>query len=113
MKQSLFTKHRKLRLRKDRKQGLISIGWWKYFLNPLEDRQGKRTDIVEIFPPSDRGKTRDKVAEKVGFGSGRTYDKAKKVWDSAKDGAPEAKKEVKPVNDIDLNAVLDGWNDSV
>jgi len=28
--------------------------------------------------------TRDKVAAAVGLGSGRTYDKAKKVWEAAK-----------------------------
>lgn len=35
-----------------------------------KQRQGTRTDIVETFPPSDQGKTRDKVAEQVGIGSG-------------------------------------------
>jgi hypothetical protein len=39
-------------------------------------RQGARTDIVETLPPSDFGKTRDKVAAATGIGSGRTYDKA-------------------------------------
>jgi ParB-like chromosome segregation protein Spo0J len=38
------------------------------------------TTMVENFPPSlDGGKVRDKVAERVGFGSGRTYEKAAKV----------------------------------
>jgi N6-adenosine-specific RNA methylase IME4/ParB-like chromosome segregation protein Spo0J len=34
----------------------------------------------------DKGQTRDKVAEAVGLGSGRTYDKAAKVWEAAKEG---------------------------
>ena len=34
----------------------------------------------------DKGQTRDKVAEAVGIGSGRTYDKASKVWEAAKEG---------------------------
>jgi len=35
---------------------------------------------------SDKGETRDKVAVAVGLGSGRTYDKAAKVWEAAKEG---------------------------
>jgi N6-adenosine-specific RNA methylase IME4 len=35
---------------------------------------------------SDKGETRDKVAAAVGLGSGRTYDKAAKVWEAAKEG---------------------------
>lgn len=31
-----------------------------------------------------KGETRDKVASKIGIGTGRTYDKAKKVWEAAK-----------------------------
>ena len=57
-------------------------------------RQGTRTDIVETFPPSEQGKTRDKVAEQVGLGSGRTYDKAKLVWGQAKEGNEKAREYV-------------------
>jgi len=38
---------------------------------------------VENFPPSlkeEKGKVRDIVAQKVGFGSGKQYEKAKKVY---------------------------------
>lgn len=37
-----------------------------------------------------QGQTRDKVAEQVGIGSGRTYDKAKQVWEAAKQGNENA-----------------------
>ncbi len=46
--------------------------------------KGKRP--VETFPQGEKGKTRDKVAEAIGIGSGRTYDKAVKVWEAAKQG---------------------------
>ena len=42
-------------------------------------RQGSRTDIVENFPPSEMGKTRDVVAKQVGIGSGKTLESAKIV----------------------------------
>lgn len=53
----------------------------------------KKSSVVEILPPpnEDKGKTRDKVAEKLGM-SGRTYDKAEKVWQAAKQGDEVAKK---------------------
>jgi len=66
-------------------------------------RQGTRTDIVENSaqggeePSSadeDFGKTRDKVAETVGIGSGRTYEMAKTVWDAAQEGDTVAQHEV-------------------
>lgn len=63
-----------------------------------KQRQGTRTDIVETFPPSDQGKTRDKVAEQVGLGSGRTYDKAKKVWEAAQQGDEKAKEYVEKID---------------
>lgn len=47
-------------------------------------------ETVETLPPSQ--KTRDKVASAVGLGSGRTYDKAAKVWEAAKKGDETAKK---------------------
>ncbi|MCM0758501.1 hypothetical protein M7775_07945 [Sporomusa sphaeroides DSM 2875] len=49
-----------------------------------KERQGTRTDIVEMFPPSqDQGKTRDIVAEQSGFGSGKTFEKAKFISENA------------------------------
>lgn len=67
-------------------------------------RQGTRTDLVENSPRSDDGsqsgssstfgKTRDRVGKKADIGSGRTYEKAKEVWDAAKDGDTVAQHEV-------------------
>lgn len=66
-----------------------------------QERQGTRTDIVENSPSSadsstdkEYGKTRDKVADETGFGSGRTFDKAKTVWKAAQDGDTVAQHEV-------------------
>ena len=53
---------------------------------------GKRnSDLEEMLPQGDgttrrAPQTRDKVAAAVGLGSGRTYDKAAKVWEAAKEG---------------------------
>jgi ParB family transcriptional regulator, chromosome partitioning protein len=41
--------------------------------------KGNQFGGKEIFPDHQKGQTRDKVAEQVGFGSGRTYERAKKV----------------------------------
>jgi len=38
-----------------------------------------------------KGKTRDKVAKAIGIGSGRTYDKAAKVWNATAETAPARK----------------------
>lgn len=46
----------------------------------------------------DKGQTRDKVAEAVGLGSGRTYETAKKVWEAAKKGDETAKKLVEELD---------------
>ena len=45
------------------------------------ERQGERTDlnIQENFPGSETGQARDKVAQAVGLGSGRQYEKAKYI----------------------------------
>lgn len=43
----------------------------------------KTGETVATLPPS---KTRDKVAEAIGIGKGRTYNKATKVWEAAKEG---------------------------
>jgi len=48
-------------------------------------RQGTRNDIVATLPQSDQAKSRDIVAEKVGM-SGRTFDKARTIWEKAKEG---------------------------
>lgn len=38
-----------------------------------KERQGSRTDIVETLPPSDTGKARDKIGEKVGVSEAKTH----------------------------------------
>lgn len=44
----------------------------------LGNRQGQRTNkLQEIFPEVDKGQSRDLVAERVGMGSGKTYEAAK------------------------------------
>jgi hypothetical protein len=45
----------------------------------------------EIFPYPQKGQTRDKVAKAIGIGSGRTYDKAAKVWNATAETAPARK----------------------
>lgn len=47
--------------------------------------------VREMFPEPSKGRARDKVAEKIGIGSGKTFDKAAKVWDAAKQGDEKAK----------------------
>lgn len=70
-------------------------------------RQGKRTDIEENLPQgegintettSEFGRTRDKVGEEVGIGSGRTYSKAKRVWEAAENGDTVAQHEVSRID---------------
>jgi ParB family transcriptional regulator, chromosome partitioning protein len=47
-------------------------------------------------------RARDKIAEQVGFGSGKTYESAKKVWDSAKDGDETAKELMKKLTNKNM-----------
>lgn len=67
-------------------------------------RQGARSDlpqnknIVANLPPSEVGKTREKVAKQTGIGSARTYDTAKKLWTKAKEGDEVAAKLVEAVD---------------
>jgi len=49
---------------------------------------------ISTTQQSEKGKTRDKVAQAIGLGSGRTYEKAAKVWEAAKQGDETAKKVV-------------------
>jgi len=62
-----------------------------------KERQGTRTDIVAILPRSEIGKTRDKVAEKVGM-KPRTFDKARTIWEKAKQGNATATTLVKKID---------------
>ncbi|WP_424008709.1 ParB N-terminal domain-containing protein [Haloferax denitrificans] len=76
-----------------------------------KDRQGDRTDLRENFPEGEKpeyGRTRDKVASKIGIGSGRTYEKGRAVWDAAKTGDPVAKHEVARL-DRDTGSVDGAW----
>jgi hypothetical protein len=45
---------------------------------------GKSVEPSGNISLGSKGQSRDKVAAAVGLGSGRTYDKAKKVWEAAK-----------------------------
>ena len=70
-----------------------------------KERQGERTDLVDEFPQGADGrgggeanKSRDEIAEKVGIGSGRTYDKARTVWDAANDGDETAQEQVEKID---------------
>lgn len=73
-----------------------------------QERQGERTDLVEnqsqgveSKTDTEYGKTREKVAEEVGIGSGRTYDKARKVWEAAQNGDTVAQHEVERIDNDD------------
>ena len=58
-------------------------------------RPKKELDLKESFPKGikdtkkEKGQTRDSVAKDVGFGSGRQYEKAKKVYKDAPDNIKE------------------------
>lgn len=54
-----------------------------------KQRQGSRTDITPMLAESEKGETRDKMAEKVGVSHG-TYDKMKAIDDSDNDGLKKA-----------------------
>lgn len=54
------------------------------------------------FAQGEEGLTRDKVAERVGIGSGENYRKAKKVWDASKNNDPIGKR---LVNRLDADTV--------
>jgi protein gp37 len=66
------------------------------------DRQGTRTDIVEIFPPSDTGKTRDEIGSLAGV-SGKTVDKVEYIQEHA----PEEAKEQLRTGSISINKVFE------
>lgn len=53
---------------------------------------GKSVEPSGNISLGSKGQSRDKVAAAVGLGSGRTYDKATKVWEAAKKGDETAKK---------------------
>ena len=57
------------------------------------------TTLKEIFPEAFKGQARDHVASAIGIGSGRTYDKAAKVWEAAKAGDEVAQKAVQALDE--------------
>jgi len=70
--------------------------YWKVIeTHDAKLRQGQRTDLShDILHQGTQSPqlTRDKVAERVGLGSGVTYARAEKVWEEAKRGNPIATK---------------------
>ena len=60
---------------------------------------GVRGEIVERFLESGEGRTRDRVAEAVGLGSGETYRRAKRVWEAAEEGDEEATEQVERIDE--------------
>lgn len=66
-------------------QKVREAGYWKEIeTKKAQQRQvelagTRQSDLVENFPQGEQGKSRDKVAERVGFGSGRNYEKAIQV----------------------------------
>ena len=59
----------------------------------------KTNGTMENFPSSQNSNTsRDEIAERVGIGSGRTYDKARAVWDAAQDGDERAAEQVEKID---------------
>jgi protein gp37 len=52
----------------------FGLEWQQHEREEAKKRRGTRTDIVETFPPSDTGKARDKIGERVGV-SGKSIDK--------------------------------------
>lgn len=49
-------------------------------------KKGEERPVKDNCPEREGGQTRDKVAQAVGIGSGKTYDRAAKVWEAAKEG---------------------------
>lgn len=52
----------------------------------------------DMCPDTPLGQSRDAVADQVGIGSGRTYDRARTVWDKAQDGNETAVLLVKKID---------------
>lgn len=74
-------------------------------------RQGDRTDVRDNCPGGDDveyGRARDKIADKAGFGSGKTYQRAREVWDAAKEGDQIAQHEVDRL-DREKSSVYGAW----
>ena len=63
-------------------RAFIAAGFLEYEKAQAKSRQGSRKDIVETFPLSDEGKSRDKAGERMHV-SGRSVDDAAKIIASA------------------------------
>jgi len=61
----------------------------------LREIAGKKIDPRDTCP---QGRTRDKVAKEVGISSGRTLDRAGKIWNKAQSGDEQAKELVKEID---------------
>lgn len=62
-----------------------------------KERQGTRTDLNIPATLPESGDSRDIVADKVGM-SGRTFDKARTIWDKAKEGDDQARKLIREID---------------
>lgn len=59
---------------------------------------GIQAEVVDEFLNGGEGRTRDQIATAVGFGSGETYRRAKRVWEAAEDGDDDAAEEVELID---------------
>lgn len=50
-----------------------------------KERMSRGGEGKENLPDPDSGQSRDEIADRIGIGSGRNYQKARRVWDAAKD----------------------------
>ena len=63
-----------------------------------KERQIRKPEsVVATLPPQNEGKSRDIVADKVGM-SGRTFDKARTIWEKAKEGDDQAGKLIREID---------------
>ncbi len=73
-------------------------------------RPNSKPDLQENFPEGHRGQSRDRIADRVGLGSGRTYEKATAVVkeiDALREGTPEASKALRQVlNEQSVDAAV-------
>lgn len=59
-------------------------------------KQGTTAPVKEMVPEREKGQTRDKIAEKIGFGgTGRTLERGLKIYEAAKDDNQDVSEELK------------------